>query len=272
MKKLKRLLLILSAAVALLPICGCNLISGITQGITQTPVSDYQSATEISTESLMSARTKIRQFNLSIDTQYYSQSGWMSRLAGTSLGSGVVFDSDDYYYYALTNYHVISDKIDGVRYRTSYTVTDVYGTEYTNASVVLSDGDDNDIAIIKFAKKQGATYTLPSVNYTARKDTNVSPDEFVLAVGNPSGVSNIVTYGQIIGWAQISNVSYSVINHSALINPGNSGGALCDIDGNLLGLNTWGTDGTDDDNFCVPLKQVNEIIDEFYSLYSSSAA
>ena len=93
-----------------------------------------------------------------------------------------------------------------------------------------------------------------------RLEDNVVENEFVLAVGNPSGVKNIVTYGEITGYATIGNVDYEVIFHDALINPGNSGGALCDLDGNLLGINTWGTEDKDDENFAIPLSVINDFI------------
>lgn len=266
MKKFKTLIFILIAAVCTAGFCGCSLFANIPT------LSDYKSDTEINADSMMAVREKIRAFNISIDTQYYQNYGWFSRTAGTGLGSGVVFEEDDYYYYALTNNHVITNVVNGVTYRVSYTVTDIMGTEYTNAQVVAYDGDDNDLAIIRFAKKENATYTLSKADYTARKDTNVAKDEFVFAVGNPSGVNNIVTFGEIIGWSRIGNVSYNVINHNALINPGNSGGALCDIDGNLLGLNTWGNKDTDDDNYSIPLSQINEFIDAYHASQSSAKA
>lgn len=272
MKKLRALVFAIIASVCAVNLCGCNLITALTKNTT--PVSDYQSETQISADSLMNVREKIREFNISIDTMYYRNQGWFSRLQGTSLGSGVVFDEDENYYYALTNNHVITNVIDGVTYSTIYTVTDIYGTTYggqyrpNDVTVVSSDGNDNDIAIIRFKKQSGAGYVLPKVNYTARAETNMVPGEFVLAVGNPSGVNNIVTFGEMIGWASIGNVSYSVLHHNALINPGNSGGALCDIDGNLLGLNTWGSENTDDDNYCVSLKQINEFINAFHASQS----
>ncbi|MGN0805457.1 MAG: S1C family serine protease [Candidatus Coproplasma sp.] len=274
MKKIRALIFAIIASVCAVSVCGCNLLSQKNGA----PVSDYQSETEINADSLMSVRTKIREFNISIDTLYYRNSGWFSRLEGTGLGSGVIFEEDENYYYALTNNHVITNEINGVKYSVIYTVTDIYGTSYggqyspNEVSLVACDGDDNDIAIIKFKKKSNAGYTLPKADYTARKDTNMSPGEFVLAVGNPSGVNNIVTYGEMIGWAQIGNVSYNVLNHNALINPGNSGGALCDIDGNLLGLNTWGSENTDDDNYSVPLNKINDFIDAFHASQSLSEA
>lgn len=273
MKVFKKVLLTAIALTAIFSFSGCSLIDALKQnGAIDAPTTDYVSSTEINADNLMAARNKIRQFNVSVDTQYYSQSGWFSRLEGTGLGSGVVFEEDNDYYYALTNYHVVTNTMDGIKYTTAYTVKDIYGTEYTGASVVLEDNIDNDIAVIRFPKKAAATYTLPKVNYTARLNTNVALGEFVLAVGNPSGVNNIVTYGKIVGWAKINNVSFNVINHTALINPGNSGGALCDIEGNLLGLNTWGTDGADDDNFSISLTQINRFIQQFQSTYLSKAA
>ncbi len=281
MKAVKKLIFILVAAACAVGISGCSLIESFTdqsqknQTDTQyeTPNGDNQSQAtyEVNADNLMAVREKIRAFNISIDTKYYKQTGWISRTAGTGLGSGVVFEEDENYYYALTNNHVITDVLDGVKYRVSYTVTDIYGTEYS-ASLVMSDGDDNDVAIVKFLKSSTANYTLPKVNYTARLNSNMTPGEFVLAVGNPSGVNNIVTYGEVLGWKRIGNVSYNVLNHNALINPGNSGGALCDMQGNLLGLNTWGSKDTDDNNFSIPLKQVNEFIDLFHRQNSSNAA
>lgn len=188
-------------------------------------------AHNVTSAALMSARETVRSFNIAIDTQYEQTMGWISRTAGTSLGSGVVFAEDDETYYALTNYHVITPVLNGRTYKTKYTVTDINGAEYAG-NVEKYDADD-DIAIISFAKTEGSALAL--ADYTARLGNNVTAGEFVLAVGNPSGVKNIVTYGEVIGWASIENVGYNVIYHNALINPGNSGGALCDLEGNLLG-------------------------------------
>lgn len=270
MKKLKTLLFAITATICVSGFCGCNLTATTAN---KYPLSNYTSPTEVNAESLMNVREKIRSFNISIDTEYYISNGWFSRTAGEGLGSGVVFEEDENYYYALTNNHVITNVMEGRTYSVSYTVTDIYGTEYTNSSVKLIMSDESkDIAILSFKKRASSTYSLGVADYTARKDSNVALGEFVLAVGNPSGVNNIVTYGEIKGWAEIGNVSYSVINHNALINPGNSGGALCDIDGNLLGLNTWGTEDKDDENFSIPLSIINDYIDSFHSLYLQNVA
>lgn len=266
------------AATALF--AGCN-FSAIFSGqiVEPLPTSDYQSETEINAESLMAVREKIRAFNVTVYTRLYNKGigGLIQNVVGDSVGSGVIFDEDDDYYYALTNYHVITPTYNNRTYSTLYTVTDVNGTEYDAALVLGSESED--VAIISFTKSSAeadesstTSYTLGKADYTARAENNVCANEFVFAVGNPSGVANIVTYGQVVGWTYIQNVSYAVVNHTALINAGNSGGALCDIDGNLLGLNTWGSSGTDSDNFAIPLSKINQYIERFYEYYYAAAA
>jgi S1-C subfamily serine protease len=212
-------------------------------------------------------RDAIRQSNIAIDTLYYQNTGWFSRTEGTGLGSGVVFYETDTSYYALTNNHVVTNELNGKTYSTSYTITDINGVEYKGT--VEAKDSTNDIAIISFTKD--ASSVLATIDYTARLQNNMVSNEFVLAVGNPSGVKNIVTYGKVLGYAKINDVSYNVINHTALINPGNSGGALCDINGNLLGLNTWGTTGRDDNNFAIPLSVINQYINSFLTQKFPSA-
>jgi serine protease Do len=214
---------------------------------------------DVTADALINAREEIRQSNIAIDTLYYQDKGWYSRNTGSGMGSGVVFYETDTTYYALTNYHVITQVLYGKTCTTSYTITDINGVTYDGK--VEKEDSGKDIAIVSFEKSNKSV--LKTINYTARIDTNVTIGEFVLAVGNPSGVKNIVTYGKINGIAYIKNVDYMVINHNALINPGNSGGALCDIDGNLLGINTWGTDGADDDNYAIPLSVINEFVVQF---------
>jgi S1-C subfamily serine protease len=63
----------------------------------------------------------------------------------------------------------------------------------------------------------------------------------VLAIGNPFGVGQTVTGGNVsaLGRNQLGiNTFENFIQTDAAINPGNSGGALVDTQGRLLGINT----------------------------------
>ena len=65
--------------------------------------------------------------------------------------------------------------------------------------------------------------------------------EFVLAVGNPFGLTQTVTMGIVsaVGRASMGIAEYEdFIQTDAAINPGNSGGALVNIRGELVGINT----------------------------------
>jgi serine protease Do len=65
--------------------------------------------------------------------------------------------------------------------------------------------------------------------------------EFVLAFGNPYGLSHTVTMGIIsaVGRANVGIADYEdFIQTDAAINPGNSGGPLVDARGELIGINT----------------------------------
>lgn len=261
MRKIRIFLVFILCIVTTFSVAGCDYGYTVSQNSENTV---YEN--DFTQEKLMSVRNTVRESNIAIDTIYQKKGIFISRTQGIGLGSGVVFMEDENYYYALTNNHVITDILEGVKYTTQYTITDINGYEYSG-SVLLADAD-KDIAIINFEKRNDSVLHL--IDYTKRIDDNVKPGEFVIAVGNPSGVKNIVTYGQVIGYSRIGNVDYTVIHHNALINPGNSGGALCDIDGNLLGLNTWGSEDKDDNNFSIPLSQINDFIKLFESSFAVS--
>jgi S1-C subfamily serine protease len=222
----------------------------LVMGITLVDCTVFQQ--DVTTDALLNARDTIRQSNISIETVYYKDSAYQVQASISGRGSGVVFKGTDTDYYALTNYHVITDTYKNTTYYPIYEVTDINGNVY-NATLEMGSKTD-DIAILSFKRQKDSVLT--PINYTKRLMDNVNLGELVLAVGNPSGVNNVVTYGKILGRARISNVSYIVINHNALINPGN-------IAGSLLGLNTWGTDGSDDDNFAIPLSVIDSYINTF---------
>lgn len=197
---------------------------------------------------------KVRSSNICITTKLYQQGprGKLTFSRARSLGSGILFMVSDGYYYALTNWHVI--EYEGY-HSARYVVTD-YAGRYAFGEVVLHD-KSKDLAVIRFKKKDD----LPLMDITNRLDSKLTANETVIAVGNPGGEKNVVTFGHYKGMADIGVVSFDVINHDAQINHGSSGGALCDINGKLIGINTWGNEQDDHDNFAVPLEVVGKFLD-----------
>ncbi len=138
-------------------------------------------------------------------------------------GSGVIVDADNGY--ILTNHHVV-DQADGIQ------VTLHDGREL-DAEVVGSDAA-TDIALIKV---EGDNLTDMPIG-----DSNdVRVGDFVIAIGNPYGLTHTVTSGIVsaLGRTNIIRDGYEdFIQTDASINPGNSGGALVNMNGELIGINS----------------------------------
>ena len=139
------------------------------------------------------------------------------------LGSGVIVDADRGY--IITNHHLI-DRADEI------TVTTGDGRSL-EAQLVGSDAD-SDIAVIKVDSDQLADIPLGDSG-------KLRVGDFVVAIGNPFGLSQTVTLGIVsaLGRSGLGIEGYEdFIQTDASINPGNSGGALVDLRGRLIGINT----------------------------------
>ena len=106
------------------------------------------------------------------------------------------------------------------------------GREY-DAKVTGRD-PQSDIAVIEI--KAGG---LPAL---ALADSSMAEvGEWVIAIGNPFGLSHTLTVGVISAKGRTSlgiNDYEDFIQTDAAINPGNSGGPLVDLDGEVVGINT----------------------------------
>lgn len=139
-----------------------------------------------------------------------------------NLGSGVVVSTDGY---ILTNNHVVADA--------EHIDVTLYDKRTLKGKVVGSD-PKTDIAVVKIDAVE-----LPAIPWGDSDSLKVG--EFVLAIGNPFGLSHTVTMGIIsaVGRANVGIAEYEdFIQTDAAINPGNSGGPLVDTSGRLIGINT----------------------------------
>lgn len=148
----------------------------------------------------------------------FDQKKWKEQ----SLGSGVIISEDGY---IITNNHVV-EKSEDIR-------VILYDKRSFKGKVIGSD-PKTDIAIVKISAQK-----LPTVRWGNSDHLKVG--EFVLAIGNPYGLSHTVTMGIIsaVGRANVGIADYEdFIQTDAAINPGNSGGPLVNINGELIGINT----------------------------------
>jgi serine protease Do len=137
-------------------------------------------------------------------------------------GSGFIISKDGY---ILTNNHVVggADKV---------TVKLLDGREFT-AKTVGAD-PHSDVAVIKIEADN-----LPVLEMGDSDAIEVG--EWVVAIGNPFGLSHTLTVGVVSakGRSSVGIADYeNFIQTDAAINPGNSGGPLVDLDGKVVGMNT----------------------------------
>jgi len=141
-------------------------------------------------------------------------------------GSGVIISPDGY---IITNNHVVKDAkvINVILHDKRKFTADLIGVDPLT-----------DLAVIKIDAKN----LKPA--YFGNSD-NLKVGQWVLAIGNPLGLSSTITAGIIsaigrggLGLIQDSYGIENFIQTDAAINPGNSGGALVDLNGALIGINT----------------------------------
>lgn len=147
------------------------------------------------------------------------------RLAA-SLGSGVIVRSDGI---VVTNNHVVENGQE-------ITVALNDRREFP-ARILLAD-PRTDLAVLKI--DVGAE-RLPTLPLDDGRDTQVG--DLVLAIGDPFGVGQTVTNGIVSAVNRTTDptgeAGSAYIQTDAAINPGNSGGALVDMDGDLIGVNSF---------------------------------
>ena len=163
-----------------------------------------------------------------------------------SLGTGFIISTDGY---ILTNNHVVSGA-DEVMVKLSD------GREIKGE---IKGADEKlDLALIKISDK--ATFHAADLG-----DSDVlNVGEWVMAIGNPFGLSQTVTAGIVSAKGRvIGNGPYDdFIQTDASINPGNSGGPLFNADGKVIGINTAIIAGGQGIGFAIPINMAKSIISQ----------
>ncbi len=144
-----------------------------------------------------------------------------------SLGSGVIVRSDGV---VVTNNHVVEggqEIVVGLADRREFP-----------ARILLAD-PRTDLAILKIDLPPGERLPVLAIDDSGEAQVG----DLVLAIGDPFHVGQTVTNGIISALDRTANPSgdggLAYIQTDAAINPGNSGGALVDMDGDLIGVNSF---------------------------------
>jgi serine protease Do len=171
------------------------------------------------------------------------------------MGSGVIIARDGNSVYVMTNDHVAgeADEIEVV----------LHDGRSFEAELVGSD-PLMDIALLSFTTREEVPIAALGTSSSLR------PGDWVFAVGNPLGFESTVTAGIVSATARraeggsMSGVT-DYIQTDAAINRGNSGGALVNLDGEVVGINTWiasQTGGSIGLGFAIPIDNAKRAISD----------
>lgn len=172
-----------------------------------------------------------------------------------SEGTGIILSEDGY---IATNSHVIGDS------RSLYSVQVVTPDNQKYTAKVIGYDSRTDIAVLKIDAKG-----LTPAQFCSSEYLEVGQD--VIAVGNPGGMGfqNSLTRGIVSALDRELDLSAQVsyIQTDAAINPGNSGGPLCNMYGQVVGINTAKISASSYEGmgFAIPSVLVKEIADDLIS-------
>ncbi len=164
-------------------------------------------------------------------------------------GSGFIYDKEGH---IVTNNHVVEGAEE-------ITVKLSTGKEYP-AKVVGND-PDTDLAVIKIEPDGD----LPVARLGDSSLLKIG--QFAIAVGSPRGFEGSFSYGHVsaLGRDQLAlpdpNLRFqNFIQTDAAINLGNSGGPLCNLDGEVIGINIAIVYGANSLGFAIPINTAKEIV------------
>jgi len=168
-------------------------------------------------------------------------------------GSGFIIDADRGY--VLTNEHVIHDAhISSGKIKVSLPNKKIFEAEVVGAD------PQYDVAVLRIDGED-----LPEAKLSSSDDLMIG--EPAIAIGNPFGFRNTVTVGVISAVDRVLDTPDGerldgLIQTDAAINPGNSGGPLCDVDGNIVGINSAIITGAEGIGFAIAASSIRPVVDE----------
>src|ERR1043165_7407670 len=169
-----------------------------------------------------------------------------------AMGSGFIIDKSGF---IVTNNHVV-EGAKGIKVK----LPD--GREF-DARLIGADSA-TDTALIKIKSDK----PLPSVEFGNARQVRVG--DWVVAVGNPFGLSNSVTAGIVSSIGRdVGNGPYTdFIQIDAPINRGNSGGPTFDIRGKVIGMNPMifsPSGGSVGIGFAIPASTIHDVVAQLQS-------
>jgi serine protease Do len=176
-------------------------------------------------------------------------------------GTGFIISKDGL---ILTNNHVVED---ATKIQVAF-----YGEDNDNYydSKLIGRDPLTDSALIQLVEKP--THSLPEAKFG--DSGQISPGDWVMAIGNPFGYAHTVTVGVVSATGRAFRVANGrnndMIQTDAAINPGNSGGPLLNLRGEVIGVNTAiitnaRSEGNIGIGFAVPINTIRDLLPQLHT-------
>ena len=164
----------------------------------------------------------------------------------TGQGSGFIISEDGY---LLTNNHVVAD---------ADKVTVKLSDDREFEGTVVGTDSRIDVALVKIEGRESFPFVASG------KSESMKVGDWVVAIGNPFGLSHTVTAGIVSAKGRVIGAGPydDFIQTDASINPGNSGGPLFNLNGEVIGINTAINAAGQGIGFAVPMDMITPFLDD----------
>ena len=256
-------------------------------GSTPAEKKDAGEDTPVSTESLFSENTSIRQVEavdaqaagvdtvvadvaenvmpaiVSVFNKYTEEAQFFGHpytQENESTGSGIIIGESDGEILIVTNNHVVEG---------ADSLSVQFIDEENCQAALKGTNAASDLAVIAVKLSDLSDQTKNSIAIAGLGDSNsLRIGEQVIAIGNALGYGQSVTVGYVSAlnreFSEEDGITGTFIQTDAAINPGNSGGALLNAEGKVVGINSnkIGGNAIEGMGFAIPISKAIPIIDD----------
>jgi len=259
----RRIIVVLFAALTLVALLGCSLLTRLspTPQPTSTPIVKIVTATPLppvvvetastEEEQVINVYARVSPAVVHITSRVIVRSFFWGAVPQEGTGSGFVIDKEGH---IVTNNHVVED---------AEQITILLSDETSVEAKVVGTDPNTDLAVLKIDVPAEKLQPV-ELGFSA----NLRVGQRAIAIGNPFGLDRTLTTGVISSLGrpletESQRTLYDVIQTDAAINPGNSGGPLLDSSGRVIGVNTAiysPSGGSVGVGFAIPVDTVRRVV------------
>jgi serine protease Do len=257
--------ILLAACTSTKPSTTASAASGASPaGVSLSTPSPNAGSYDPATDPVVEAVRKVEPAVVNVTTNVVQQDPFGGAQVGKGVGTGFIVRQDGI---LITNYHVVEGGLQ-IRVRFNDTAPEALRGKVFGAKVI---GGDNarDIAVLQL---QGISQYEPLPTVPLGDSSQIVVGERVIAIGyalalpgGPTVTSGILSSDARTVQVQDSNAPQGsrtyedALQTDAAINPGNSGGPLIDLNGNVIGINTAGSNDAQNIGFAIAINSVKSV-------------